>query len=32
MLLNDVVKGYMEVDDMWILGYDGYVRKVGITE
>ncbi len=31
-LLNDVAKGYMDVDDLWNLGYDGAGQVVGICD
>ncbi len=32
MFVNDVAKGYMDVDDLWNLGYDGSGQIVGICD
>ncbi|AZR74573.1 hypothetical protein BBF96_14960 [Anoxybacter fermentans] len=31
-LLNDVAKGYIDVDDLWNLGYDGSGQVVGVAD
>ena len=31
-LLNDVAVGYMDVDDLWTLGYDGTNQVVGVCD
>ncbi|MCK4259944.1 MAG: hypothetical protein KAX49_13260, partial [Halanaerobiales bacterium] len=31
-LFNDVAKGYMDVDDIWTLGYDGSGQVVGVCD
>ncbi len=32
VLMNDIAKGYMEVDDLWTLGYEGSDQVVGICD
>ncbi len=31
-LFNDIAKGYMDVDDLWTLGYDGSGQVVGVCD